>query len=183
MPRYIAFLRAINVGGHVVKMDHLRKLLESVDLSNVETFIASGNAIFESSARTTRALEKKIADALQRDLGYEVATFIRTVPALSEIARYQPFKTSELNANGSSMYIGFVEAKLDPKAQRTVMSFKTKVDDFRVHGSEIYWLCRIRSSESEFSLVRLEKAIGMKATFRNSTTVRKLAAKYAELSQ
>jgi uncharacterized protein (DUF1697 family) len=179
MPRYVAFLRAINVGGHVVKMDHLKKILESVDLSNVETFIASGNAVFESSVRTPRVLEEKIANTLQRDLGYEVATFIRTVPALSEIARYQPFEASELDDNGSLMYIAFVEAKLDPKAQRTVMSFRTKVDDFRVRGSEIYWLCRIRSSESEFSLARLEKAIAMKATFRNSTTVRKLAAKYA----
>jgi Uncharacterized protein conserved in bacteria len=79
MPRYIAFLRAINVGGHVVKMDHLKKLLESVNLSNVETFIASGNAIFESSGRTPKVLKKKIADCLLKDLGYEVATFIRTV--------------------------------------------------------------------------------------------------------
>ena len=78
------------------------------------------------------------------------------------------------------MYIGFIEEKLDLKAQRTVMSFRTKVDDFCVHGSEIYWLCRIRSSESEFSLARLEKAIGMKATFRNSTTVRKMAVKFAQ---
>jgi hypothetical protein len=99
---------------------------------------------------------------------------------LSVIAQYQPFKPSDLNADGSSMYVGFVEAKLDLKAQRAVMSFRTKVDHFRVHASEIYWLCRIRSSESEFSLTRLEKAIGMKATFRNSTTVRKMAAKYAQ---
>ena len=78
------------------------------------------------------------------------------------------------------MYIGFVKEKLDLRAQRTVMTFRTKVDHFCVHGNGIYWLCRIRSSESEFSLTRLEKAIGMKATFRNSTTVRKMAAKYAQ---
>ena len=44
MTRYIAFLRAINVGGHTVKMDQLRALFEELGLSNVETFIASGNA-------------------------------------------------------------------------------------------------------------------------------------------
>ena len=47
MPRRIAFLRAINVGGHVVKMDHLRKLLTSFGLENVETVIASGNVVFD----------------------------------------------------------------------------------------------------------------------------------------
>ena len=40
MPKYIAFLRAIIVGGHSVKMDHLRGLFEALGLSNVETFIA-----------------------------------------------------------------------------------------------------------------------------------------------
>ena len=39
MTRYVAFLRAINVGGHVVKMDHLRQLFESLGFSSVETFI------------------------------------------------------------------------------------------------------------------------------------------------
>jgi len=46
MTRYIAFLRAINVGGHTVKMDTLRALFESLGFLNVETFIASGNVLF-----------------------------------------------------------------------------------------------------------------------------------------
>ena len=48
MPRYIALLRAINVGGHTVKMDHLRRLFEALDLAAVETFIASGNVVFHA---------------------------------------------------------------------------------------------------------------------------------------
>ena len=58
MTRYIAFLRAINVGGHVVKMDALRRLFESLGFSNVETFIASGNVLFETNLNSD--LEKKI---------------------------------------------------------------------------------------------------------------------------
>ena len=48
MPRFIAFLRAINVGGHNVTMKELRGLFEALGLKSVETFIASGNVIFES---------------------------------------------------------------------------------------------------------------------------------------
>src|ERR1041384_610051 len=48
MTTYAAFLRAINVGGHVVKMDRLRRLVESLGHARVETLIASGNVIFES---------------------------------------------------------------------------------------------------------------------------------------
>ena len=50
MSRYIAFLKAINVGGHNVKMDQLRKIFESMQFKNVETFIASGNVIFETES-------------------------------------------------------------------------------------------------------------------------------------
>lgn len=57
MQRYIAFLRAINVGGHTVKMDRLREIFEALGFSNVETFIASGNVVFETTARDPAALE------------------------------------------------------------------------------------------------------------------------------
>ena len=48
-----AFLRAINVGGHVVKMDALRRHFEQMQFTSVQTFIASGNVVFESSSRST----------------------------------------------------------------------------------------------------------------------------------
>ena len=48
--RYVALLRAINVGGRTVKMDRLRVLFEEMKLQNVQTYIASGNVIFDSSA-------------------------------------------------------------------------------------------------------------------------------------
>jgi uncharacterized protein (DUF1697 family) len=161
-------------------MDRLRKILESLSFSSVETFIASGNAIFESSIRNSKTLEKKIAATLERELGYEVATFIRTPAELSAIASFRPFKPSAADASGARIYVGLVEEPLNLKARHSVTSFETKDDDFCVHGREIYWLCRIPSSESEFSLARLEKSIGMKATFRNSSTIRKMAAKYPE---
>ena len=91
MIRYIALLRAINVGGHKVKMDRLRKLFESLGLSNVETFIASGNVIFDSPAEDARTLEKQIEDYLRKSLGFEVATFVRSVSELEAIAGYRPF--------------------------------------------------------------------------------------------
>ncbi len=57
MPKYVALLRAINVGGHTVKMDHLRRLFEALGFTNVETFIASGNVIFDSTSKSTKAFE------------------------------------------------------------------------------------------------------------------------------
>ena len=77
MPRYVAFLRAVNVGGRVVKMEALRRIFESAGLTNVETFIASGNVLFDSGSRSEKALRAKIEKSLQNELGYSVVTFLR----------------------------------------------------------------------------------------------------------
>ncbi|HWN99785.1 MAG TPA: DUF1697 domain-containing protein [Blastocatellia bacterium] len=179
MPKYVAFLRAINVGGHTVKMDELRGLFEALGFSKVETFIASGNVIFDSSSRNTKSLEKKVEAHLQDSLGYEVATFIRSIAELQAVARYMPFSEAELKVETNSLYVAFLAGEPGDKATQKLMSFMTEFDDFHVSGREAYWLCRTMLRESAFSMARLEKTLGMKATFRNSTTLKKLAAKYS----
>jgi uncharacterized protein (DUF1697 family) len=91
MIRYIAFLRAINVGGHIVKMQDLRRLFESWGLSAVQTYIQSGNVVFEADGKRPRDLEKVLEERLQEALGYRVATFLRTERELADIAKYWPF--------------------------------------------------------------------------------------------
>jgi uncharacterized protein (DUF1697 family) len=178
MTKYVAFLRAINVGGHTVKMDYLRRLFEELAFSGVETFIASGNVIFDSSSRNTLALEKKIERHLQEALGYEVATFVRSIAELEAIALYQPFGETELEAEGSALYIGFLSETPGAEAGRKLRTLSTEVNDFCVNGREFYWLSRQKMSESDISPALLAKTLGMPTTLRNSTTVRKIAAKY-----
>ncbi len=178
MPKYVAFLRAINVGGHTVKMDRLRSLFEDMGFAKVETFIASGNVIFDSPSRSPRALERKIEETLQQTLGYTVATFLRSTAELSKIADHQAFSAKELTNPGYTLYIGFMADKGSDAAKKLLLSSNSKVDDFHLHGREVYWLLRTRFGDSEFSGARLEKTLGMPVTLRNSTTVGKLVAKY-----
>ena len=95
MQRSIALLRAINVGGHTVKMDQLRTLFAALGYANVTTYIASGNVIFETPPTSTEALEAQIERHLRDALGYEVITFIRTAEELATIADYAPFPPSD----------------------------------------------------------------------------------------
>lgn len=175
MQRYVAFLRAINVGGHNVKMDHLRQLFESMGLANVQTLIASGNVIFDTRAKDASALEVRIEKHLRQDLGYEVSTFLRTTDEVRAAARHEAF--SPVESEQYALSIGFTRAVPADGARAKLMSFGTGIDEFHVHAREVYWLCRTRISDSKFSGARLEKALGMPATFRNVTTVRKLADK------
>lgn len=177
MPRYFAFLRAINVGGHTVKMEVLRQHFEALSLTRVETFIASGNVIFETAARNTAALEKKIAARLHTLLGYEVATFIRTGAELTRLTAYQPFPPAILKT-AAALNIAFLAQPPEAQATRRLMALQTEMDDFAVHGREVYWLCRKKQSESTFSNALLEKTLGQPATLRGINTVNKLAAKY-----
>lgn len=177
MLRYIAFLRAINVGGHTVKMDYLRTLFEALGLANVTTFIASGNVIFEAPTEDVLMLEQQIEPHLRQSLGYEVTTFIRSTAELAVMAAYQPFPTADLAAAGSSLYIAFLKAPTSVERQQKLLAFRTEMDDFHFHEREFYGWCRTKMSESIFSGALLEKTIGMPATMRNITTVKKLAAK------
>jgi len=123
MTRYIAFLRAINVGRRTVRMDRLREVFEAAGFDDVATYIASGNVIFAAAEPDPYRLEREIERLLAEAFGFHV-------------------------------------------------------DTFRVHGREVYWLCRTKTSESAFSGAVLEKALGMPATLRNANTVRKIADLY-----
>jgi uncharacterized protein (DUF1697 family) len=171
--KYVAFLRSINVGGHVVKMETLRELFEGLKFANVETFIASGNVIFETKSTPDQRLEQKIEKHLESALGYEVGTFVRSIGEIHAISVYEPF-----SSKGLVLSVGFMRAPLSASVVEQVKAFATEVDDFRVLGREVYWLCQIRTSDSKFPAKKFEKVIGGAATWRNMNTVVRLTAKF-----
>jgi uncharacterized protein (DUF1697 family) len=176
--RYITFLRAINVGGHTVKMEYLRRLFESFGFSGVETFIASGNVIFQTKAKDTALLASKIASGLQNALGYYVAVFIRTAAELTQIAAYQAFPQSELD-KAAAFNIAFLSSPLDQEGKQRLLALTTEIDQFVAHNREIYWLCAKKQSESTFSNALLEKTLGVRSTLRGMNTINKMAARVA----
>jgi uncharacterized protein (DUF1697 family) len=123
MPRYIAFLHAINVGGRVVKMARLRDLFESMGLTNVETFIASGNVIFDSTARNGATIERLVEGRLRAALGYDVNTFVRTRREVADAAAYQPFADMrEIH----TLSVGFMAQEPSPESRAAVTAFRPR---------------------------------------------------------
>jgi uncharacterized protein (DUF1697 family) len=169
--RYVALLRAVNVGGRVVKMDQLRAIFESLRFANVATLINSGNVIFDAR-QAQKALESLIERRLQKELGYPVITFVRTIDEIRDVADHQPFGAA---AEGTQ-YVAFLKDKPAPSAARLLVACSNDIDRFHVHGREAYWLTRGGFSDSTFSGAKLEKLLGP-ATSRNINTVRKLAEK------
>jgi uncharacterized protein (DUF1697 family) len=179
MARYLALLRAINVGGHTVKMDRLRALFEALGFTHVETFIASGNVVFEAGAAKTETLEKKIERHLAESLGYPVDTFVRTLDDLAAIAACQPFAPEQHADPANNLYILFLRSAPSAAEARSIVDCGTDVDTFAVRGRELYWLRRTNLSDANHPPPPFEKHLNQSGTLRNSTTVRRMAARFA----
>jgi uncharacterized protein (DUF1697 family) len=170
MPRYVALLRGLNVGGHRVKMDRLRALFGEMGFDAVSTFIASGNVLFGAEGDAS-ALEAQIGAHLEAALGYAVATFLRTPQELAGAAGFEPFPGAEAER---TLMVSFHREPPDEALRARLDALRTPADDFRVEGREVYWLTGPRMSDSPVG-PQVAKALAG-GTLRNATTVRKLAA-------
>lgn len=175
LTRYVAFLRAINVGGHTVRMEDLRRLFINAGATNVETFIASGNVIFDAPGARA-ALEARMEAAMESALGYPVVTFLRTLPEVAAVAGIPAFAPADLEmAAQGALYVGFLKTAPSETVRQTVAESGTASHRFVVHDREVYWL-RLNMDE-EFKGPKTDKLLGP-STFRNITTIRKISARY-----
>ena len=170
--RYVALLRAINVGGHTVKMDRLRAEFEALRLREVTTFIASGNVLFSAPSLDRADLEARIERRLEKSLGYAVATFVRTPAELQTLVEDEPFPDRAATA---TLWVGFAKTAVDAVAHDRLLTLRSENDDFHVRGSEVFWLRRERSMAQLATGAKIDRALGSATTFRNLTTIRKLA--------
>ena len=171
MTKYIAFLRAINVGGtKIIKMDDLRKMFESFGLSNVQTYIQTGNIIFETKASPT--LETKIEKHLEKTLGYYVEVFLRSMDEIENIISQNHFAPQP----DDTLHVVFLREKPAKAQVDTLKKYNSPADEFAVSSREVYNLRHDRDT-SVFSNNFIEKIFGT-ATTRNMTTLRKIFEKY-----
>jgi uncharacterized protein (DUF1697 family) len=177
MSEYVAFLRGINVGGKkLIKMEELRRVIESIGLKNVRTFIASGNVLFETSqtnrAALTATIEKKILEAF----GHEVPVALQTVSELEAILKLNPFKKIKAGAD-VMICVVFLAAEPKVKIKLPFVSSTERLEVLAIKNRAAFILCR-RKPNGSFSFPNnfLEKEFGVIATTRNWNTVQRIVA-------
>jgi uncharacterized protein (DUF1697 family) len=178
VPRYVAFLRGMNLGKRRITMDRLRAVFEEMGFADVTTFLASGNVAFLAEEADAGALETRIETHLRGALGYEVETFVRTPAELAGVVAAPVFDRADAEAPGHSVQVGFLRDAPSAADAARVAEFDTARDVLRVRGRELFWLCRGRMSDTTVDWKALERAVPMRSTVRNMNTVRKIAAKY-----
>ena len=185
----VAFLRGINVGGHRVKMDRLRELFTELGLRDVATFIASGNVVFSTESRDVHELREQIEAHLEENLGYEVATFLRSPEELAAITVFQPAggglrevgpEEDRAPASEASHYVMFVDAPVQKTLRSNLAELDSETDRFHFSEGEVHWILQGKLSESPlFGSVMDRATRGFRTTTRNMNTLRRIAAKVA----
>jgi uncharacterized protein (DUF1697 family) len=177
MPRLFAFLRGMNLGGHRVTNAELSAIFKKVGVSGVETFIASGNLIFEAPKKDAATLQQRLEARLEKDLGYAVPTFLRTERELVVMAGQLPFKPAR-HKTARTFTVGLLEAPMSPAAIKELATHNSAESDFVVLGREVYWLCQVGQSESAFFKVPFDRRFKVGSTWRNINTLNRLVDKY-----
>ena len=175
--KYVAFLRAINVGKRRVKMDILCRQFEALGFLNVHSYIQSGNVVFEALAAPHNQLEREIEEQLQEALGFEVPAMVRTARQVQDVLEHQPFPEETIGER-DTLYVSFLKEVPAKEKQEALLSQTSDIDVFHIYDHHLYWLYHRGLGESEFTNAKIEKILKVSATRRNINTVRKLAKKY-----
>jgi uncharacterized protein (DUF1697 family) len=178
MPRYVAFLRGINVGGHIIKKEKLREAFTSLGFRNVTTYKQSGNVVFESSNTDTQELKKRIEDKLRLVLGFDTPVLLRTMEQLKTIIEEEPFKNQ--NQEGTSFLVTMlpsVQATLPLQFPLTIPKSTARV--ISAKGSEVFSVTH-GSGEGALPNPFIESKLKLKATTRNINIIREIVEKYGK---
>jgi uncharacterized protein (DUF1697 family) len=177
VPRYVAFLRAINVGGRRANRDQLTTCLESLGFEKVITFRASGNLIFDAPRRSQTTLTKQIDEALTESLGYEVRAFLRTAAEVLSIAVHTPFADQVLGASGGKLQVALLTKSPSKTAHDEVLSMATDDDRLAIHGKELYWLPSGGQMQTDLDLRAIDNLVG-ENTRRTKRMIGEIAEKF-----
>jgi uncharacterized protein (DUF1697 family) len=137
--KYLALLRGVNVGGHQVKMETLRKLLTESGLQNVRTYIQSGNVVFESTETDRIKLANEMAQLMRKQFGFAIPTVVVPVDQVARLLQANPFQNHTLT-EGTRFMAMFLLNQPNVKLE---LPFVTPKQDFKVIYVDEMVLCGI----------------------------------------
>lgn len=177
MPQYAAFLRGMNIGKRRLKNEELARHFQELGFSQVQTFLASGNVLFQAQDDETSAVQARIEAGLRQALGYEVPTFLRSGPRLREIAALEPFDAALLAQTQGKHQVALLQRSPGPQERARLASVQTGQDWLHLGPQELHWLPQSGLSDSRLDLTGLERLLGP-MTVRTRRTVTRMVDKY-----
>lgn len=135
MAKYISLLRGINVSGQkIIKMQDLKSLYLSLGFDDVQTYIQSGNVIFDSHVDDEAKLAAQIKAGIQKQYGFDVKVILRTPGELQSVISRNPF-SRQAAVDVSKLYVTFLLSKPSAVDVKKLGQFDSDNDEFDVLGS------------------------------------------------
>jgi uncharacterized protein (DUF1697 family) len=173
MPRYVALLRSVNIGGHGrIAMNDLRASFASLGYDDVLTYIQTGNVLFSTSSRNEKTTVDDIEGQLAEDFGDSPAVLLRTVPELQRVGSSSPY--AKAGANPARHHVTFLATAPSKAVVKSLDLPPSGQDELVVDGREVYVHTPNGYAETKYTGTFLERRLGVVSTTRNWNTVTKL---------
>lgn len=173
---YAALLRGINVGGSKkVPMAVLRPLIEGLGLTDVRTYLQSGNVAFTApDGGDEESLAASITKAITEEFGFTVDVLVRGHAYLKAVMADCPFPAAELEAK--QLHVTYFSEPVTAERFAAVDPAAFAPEDFRLGDRALYLYAPqgLGVSKLGAQLARPGLNKGLIATSRNWNTVTKL---------
>lgn len=177
MQRYVALIGGLPCGRDGVGMETLRAAFGKLGFLNIETYLTSGNVIFDTSpVGVIGPLEAQISRHLNNSLHTDgVSVFIRTPADLADIISRNPFDATESHSGENLLFVVFLSEPPDERTERQLRIRRNDVDELRLSEREIFWLRR--PSRETVAPPDLADILDAPATVRSLSTLVRLVEK------
>lgn len=170
--KQVVLLRGVNVGGrNKLAMPALCEALQEAGMQEVVTYVQSGNVVLESRAKPD-ALAREVEARIAEGFGLEVGALVRTRAELARIVRADPL--GEIAEQEKLYQVTFCAGKPDAKALAKVAERAVEGERLLALGREIFAWFPHGVGRSKLAAQLSKQNLGVLATARNWTTVKKL---------
>jgi len=178
VPKYAAFLRAVNLGStRKTSSAELKSAFEGMGLEDVATFRTSGNVIFSAGRRSSARLQAELEKGLEQAFGFDVDIFLRSDKELLALAEHRPFDPALVDASDGKLQVTLLAELPDKRTREQVLAHATDEDRLAFGERELFWLPSGRMLESGLDLKAIGKLIGTN-TMRTKGTIELIAEKF-----
>ena len=173
MPRYIALLRGINVGGNrSVRMEALRKTVTAAGGTDVETYIQSGNVVLGHALRSPAKVAEALTAAISKACKFDVPVVVRTAAEWDRVIADNPFA----GAAPEHLHVFFLPAAPPADALDRIDAAAFAPERFVPAGRELYLALPNGIGRSQLVGKGMRVKALAPATARNWRTVLRLQA-------
>jgi uncharacterized protein (DUF1697 family) len=179
---YISFLRGVNMAGHnSIKMAELLSLYREMGYADSETYIQSGNVIFNAINKSNPSvIASGIEKAILKRFSFEIPVAIRTAVEISSLQSINPYIAEE-HFDPAKMFVIFLMDEPSEEQIQKVSGIDYPPDRFKIINREIFIYCPNGFGSTKLYTNFFEKKMGVTGTARNwktVSTILNLAAKH-----